>query len=282
MKKIILSSLAVILLQSALVAQSNDIDKKWRFGLRVTPQPMWLLSADKNNVPAGTSLGAGFGLNLEYRFSNVAALLFGVGGDFEGGKYNFKYDPDNKYVVQYVRDADEFVSPESTADTRMLYVLKSRSVKTTHVTLPLILKLSTAEYNGFKYFGMFGAELGIRVKSTATDQYLSVYKFDPITKAPILAAQNTEEKDIDISSETSLLPMRVGLNAGIGAEYRLGGTTSVFFSVNFFRSFTNLMKKTADYTFFRTDNSGGSGTTYSYVKQNLKQSAVRVNIGIMF
>lgn len=281
MKKTITTTLAFLILAAGIQAQSNDIDKKWRFGLRVTPQPIWLISGDKNNVPSGTSFGTGFGLNMEYRFSTVASFLFGIGGDFEGGKYTFNYDPASNYVVQYVRDADEFVSPDNTSDTRQLCILKSRTVKTTHATIPLLLKLTTAEYNGFRYFGMFGAELGVRVKATANDQYYQVYKFDPITKLPILAASDSEEKDINIAAETSLIPMRFGLNAGLGAEYRLGGTTSMFMSVNFFRSFTGLMKKTADYTYYRAENDG-TKTTYSYLKQNLKQSAIRINIGILF
>lgn len=281
MKKNVITTLSVILLLSQGISQTTAIDKKWRFGLRVTPQSVWLLSPDKNNVPSGRNLSTGFGLNVEYRFSNVAAILWGVGGDLEGGRYDFKNDPAGNYVVKYQRDADEFVTPENVSPTRQEYTLKSRTIKTTHVTLPLILKLNTAEYNGFKYFGMFGLEAGIRVKSTANDTYSEVRKIDPTTKNMTLIANESEEKDINIAEETTLLPMRLGLNAGIGTEYRLGGTTSAFFSINFFRSFTNLMSKTSDYAYYRSEISSGI-TNYSYIRQNLKQAALRVTIGIMF
>ncbi len=281
MKKTVICSLSLIFLLSQGIAQTNTIDKKWRFGLRVTPQSVWLLSSDKNNVSAGRNLSSGFGLNVEYRFSNVAAILWGVGGDFEGGDYTFKNDPAGNYVVKYLRDADEFVTPDNVSSTRVEYTLKSRTVKTTHVSLPLILKLNTAEYNGFKYFGMFGLEAGIRVKATADDSYSEIRKVDPVTKNLAPVEQALEEKDINIADETALIPVRLGLNAGIGTEYRLGGTTSLLLSINFFRSFTNLMSKTSDYAYYRTEISNGTAT-YSYIRQNLKQSALRLTIGIMF
>lgn len=291
MKKNLLTFLFAATVVTASFSQTEEFDQKWRFGLRVTPQPVWYLSSDKNNVPAGASFGSGFGLNVEYRFSKIAGLLWGVGGDFEGGKYTFKNDPAGKYEAMYLRDADQFILPAKLTDptqvaaTTQLYALKSRSVKTTHVTLPVILKLSTAEYNGLKYFGMFGVEIGVRVKTIATDTYYDVFKYDAKSTNTLLpysvSTGQTEEKDIDISEEGSLIPMRLGLNAGIGAEYRLGGTTSAFFSVNYFRSFTNLMAKTSDYTFYRVDDVNGA-PSFSYIKQNLKQSAVRINIGILF
>jgi len=281
MKKTVICSLSLIFLLSQGFAQTTNIDKKWRFGLRVTPQSVWLLSSDKNNIADGRNLNSGFGLNVEYRFSNVAAILWGVGGDLEGGKYTFKNDPAGNYVVKYLRDADEFVTPDNASSTRVEYTLKSRTVKTTHVTIPVILKLNTAEYSGFKYFGMFGLEAGIRVKATADDTYFDVRKVDPVTKNLTSVATDVEEKDINIADETALLPVRLGLNAGVGTEYRLGGTTSLFLSINFFRSFTNLMAKTSDYAYYRSEVANGT-TTYSYIRQNLKQSALRLTIGVMF
>lgn len=292
MKKNYLLTIAALFTTLFSQAQSNEeFDKKWRFGLRVTPQPVWLLSSDKNNVPDGSSFGTGFGLNIEYRFSQVAGISWGIGGDIEGGKYNFKNDPAGKYEAMYLRDADQFVLPANitntaqVSNTTQLYVLKSRSIKTTHVTLPVILKLSTAEYNGLKYFGMFGLELGVRVKAMANDTYYDVFKYSAASTNTLLpysvSTGQTEEKDIDINNEATLVPLRLGFNAGLGTEYRLGGTTSAFISVNYFRSFTNLMAKTSDYAFYRVEEVDNA-PSFSFIKQSLKQSAIRINLGILF
>jgi hypothetical protein len=279
MKKI-LCSLAALLLCASLTHAQDDADKKFRFGLRITPQPTWFVSGDKNSIPSGAILGFGFGLNAEFRLSEVAAFLTGVGGDFEGGRFSFKQD--SSYTVSYWLDeANEFVSPTADRKTAStVYILKERKVNTTFATIPLLLKLSTKEYGGLKYFGLFGGELGIRVSSKATDTYSETRKY--LTETSYLpVAGETTEADIDISRQSSLIPIRLGLNAGAGTEYRLGGSTAVFASINFFRSFTNHMRKESSYLIYKTDNPG-PGESYRFVKQNLKLTAIRINLGIMF
>lgn len=280
MKKSLLMLAAAGMITLKLFSQSNgtDFDKKWRFGLRVNPQGCWLVSEDKNNIAKGWKTGIGFGLNVEYRFSQVAGILSGIGGDFEGGTYQFKYDPANNYVVSYWRDADDFVSPDSKSTTRTQYILKERTINTTHVTVPFILKLNTQEYDGFKYFGQFGVELGVRIKGTSTDSYYETRKMTDTIAYTVLTT-DSKEKGVNLNDDMTLIPLRLGLNAGLGFEYRLGGTTSAFVSINFFRSFINMMKKESEWAYYRIDT---SPTTYRYIKQNLKQSAIRLNLGIMF
>lgn len=286
MKKILFTFICLSLLGFSLSAQkdTNAFDKKFRFGLRVTPQPSWFTSGDKNNIPNGSIFGFGFGLNMEYRFSEIAALLTGVGGDFEGAKYKFKSDPANSYQPSYWMDENnELIAPNSgKKNNNIVYVVKERTVKTTFATIPVILKLSTREYNGMKYFGMFGGEIGIRLKAIANDTYYHIDQYinDTLRVNKVSSIESTET-GINIASDASLIPLRVGLNVGFGAEYRIAGSTSLFMSLNFFRSGTNLFRKESDYMYYRTDQTG-NGEAYKMLKQNLKQSAIRINIGIMF
>ena len=275
---------------SSKESKESEFDKSFRFGLRVTPQPTWFASNDKNNLPYGANFGLGFGLNIEYKFSEIAAFQFGIGGDFEGGKYTFKYDPQDSYMVQYWQDkSGNFVAPKSGAASNAInnpdntgYILKERSIKTTFVTIPLILKLSTKEYNGLKYFGMFGGELGIRAKAIATDSYFDSFVYDAkgtITKSNGESSQST----INIGKDASLIPMRFGLNVGLGTEYRLAGSTAVFFSANYFHSFTNFMRNDSKYMVYNVNKDLTAGTeTYKFVKQTLLLNAIRINIGILF
>src|SRR5690606_32300381 len=46
MKKFLCVFVSLLFTASFLRAQSNEFDKKWRFGLRVTPQPTWFSSGD--------------------------------------------------------------------------------------------------------------------------------------------------------------------------------------------------------------------------------------------
>jgi hypothetical protein len=275
MKKLLYTLSALALLSAPLKSQDDDAsENKWRFGLRITPQPSWFKSGDKNNTPVGAVMGFGFGLNVERRLTSTASLLLGIGGDIEGGKYNLRND--SAYRVVYWVDAqNEFVKP-GTDGASKVYHLKSRKISTTHVTIPVILKLSTKEYGGFKYFGMFGTEVAVRIKSVATDTYHGYITNPTMTNTAAFIGEFTE-KDIDIAEESSLIPLRLGLNVGAGTEYRLGGSTSLFMSINYFMGFTNLMKKESKFHAYGMENG-----EYRYVKPDLKQNAIRINIGIMF
>lgn len=261
-------------------AEKTEFDKKFRFGLRITPQPTWITSDDKNTTRNGVGFGFGFGLNLEYHFSNIAALLTGIGGDLESGSINYRAPSDNYKVQYWMNDAKEFVEP-STKDLAKysVYTLKQRKINTTHVTIPIILKLSTKEYGGLKYFGMFGGELGFRTKIMATDLYSETGRFlNDSTQSYKGVVAELEESDINIKDDAGF-PFRLGLNVGAGTEYRLGGSTSLFFSVNYFRSFSNIMKnKGSKYVYTDITDSN----SFSFIKQNIKLSAIRINIGILF
>lgn len=300
MKKFLFTAFTAILIGNAIIAQTTtptpdldkkeaEFDKKFRFGLRITPQPTWFTTNDKNISPYGAKFGFGFGLNMEFRLSNIVGLLTGIGGDFEGGKFTYKYDPTNNYAVRYWQDnSSNFIEPKKDGDGKELknnnstgYLLKERAIKTTYATIPLILKLSTKEYNALKYFGLFGAEIGIRVKQLASDTYYETYKYDASGNTITTNASPEVQSNIVVGKDGSTVPLRVGLNIGAGAEYRVAGSTSVFFTVNFFKSFTNQLKNSSKYLIYNTTNNSGA-ITYDFVKQNLIQNAIRINMGVMF
>ena len=260
-------------------APANDnFDRKFRFGLRITPQPTWISSSDKNNTPNGAGFGFGFGLNMEFRFSDIAALQTGIGGDFENIKYKLRHDPLNGYDVAYWQDeSGEIIEPAGNKRSEStIYHLKERKIRSTFATIPLILKLSTREYNGLKYFGMFGGELGIRLKGQAADTYYNYGKYADTLYVPI---SNVESTETSLNVTKELFPVRLAFNAGAGVEYRLGGSTSLFISINYFRSLTSYMYKESSYLYYRSVNDVSG---FRYVKQALTLNAIKINIGIMF
>lgn len=278
MKKFLVCLTAISLVIPALAQDSNEDNV--RFGLRITPQPTWF-KGDKNNIPSGAKFGLGFGLNMEFRISGVAALLTGIGGDFEGGKYTFK-SSENYEAKYWLDENNEFVSPNTFEDrtrkSNTAYILKERSIKTTYVTIPVILKLSTKEYSGLKYSGMAGVELGIRAKAITTDTYSEARKYVNDTLYTPYAGEESIA-DINLSKESALIPLRLGINAGLGAEYRLGGSTSAFISINYFQSLTNQMRKESNYIVSKIDKTSSKPT---FVDQKLKLSGIRISLGIMF
>jgi hypothetical protein len=285
MRKSLALLIVGIMAGNSIFAQNDDTNKKFRAGLRVAAVPMWLKSNDPNTTKKSTGFGYGFGLSTEFRLSDVIYFATGIGGDFENYSVKYRHDPGNNYVVGYELNANnEFIerdetmnystwaSSMSTNDSRG-YALLERKYKVTYVTIPIALKMLTKELSGFRYFGYFGGDLGIRTKVRADDKYM-----------PSLTYQNiNSNSNLNVSKDASLIPMRIGMNIGLGAEYRLAGSTSVFLSVNYFRSFTNLMRNDSKYMYTNADvDLVNDKITFIRHKQSLFANAIKINVGVMF
>jgi hypothetical protein len=291
MKKILMIVSSSILLTSAVCAQEqNDFDRKVRFGLRLAGSPGWFSSNDNFTSKAKTNFGYGFGLNMEFRLSNIVHFQTGVGGDFERGTVKYNNSPltaANGTWVGYVIDTKgELVSANdgeaatsyygtNNSQPNKGYILNERKIKATYVTVPLILKMMTKEFSGLKYFGAFGGELGFRTALKADDQTdyfnTSTLKFEKV-----------ENNDLNIARDGSIVPVRLGLNAGIGAEYRLSGSTAFVFSINYFRSFTNVMRAESRFNHTKATPDTNGKLTFDNLNQGLFYNAIRINLGIMF
>ncbi|MBL7921394.1 MAG: outer membrane beta-barrel protein [Bacteroidia bacterium] len=300
MKKILFTFISVSILCASLNAQTNtttptpevdrkeaEFDKKFRFGIRATPQPTWYKSDNNNSKGAGATFGFGFGLIMEFRLSKIIHFSTGIGGDFEGGYISYRNDNDfnvNGILTsegEYVESKDGKFTPEQQlANGNTQYILKERRVKTTFVTIPLILKMMTDEYSGARYFANAGLELGIRAKTQAKDSYVSGIRSTVSgtnTTTAFVGEDELTKSDINIGKDASLAPLRLGMNLGLGMEYRLGGSTSLLFSANYFQSFTNLMRKDSKYLVKAT-----VPNVLDPLNQGLFMRAVRINIGLLF
>lgn len=287
MKKLIIGTLVLSTMGASIYAQDNssNFDKKFRFGVRVAAQPTWIKSKDKNTTGGGMGFGFGFGLITEFKLSDIIHLYTGIGGDFENGTVNYKQDPINKYEVSYVTTKDgDIVELNDGVDTTSLYGnnnvgyggITHRKFKTTYVTIPFTLKMMTQEYSGLRYFAQFGVDFGIRTKVKADDSYSKVIK-----RGMSVTQVTGTNTDLDLKKDASLIPIRIGLNVGLGTEYRIAGSTSLMISINYFTSFTNLMRSTSKYQ--ATDQAINAGKVqFTYLKQQLIQNALRINVGILF
>lgn len=312
MKKILFILSGLVLLNTDLSAQATstttpvetpkqeEFDKKFRFGIRVTPQPTWFKSNNDNSKGSGANFGFGFGLMFDIKLSKLINFSTGLGGDFEGGYIKYKYlvDPNNSandFVVNVVVDKEnnlvEAKDGKTSSDYELMsgntqYILNDRKIKSTFVTIPVLLKMMTQEYSGLKYFFNFGGEIGIRAGVKANDTYVQGYK-TTVTGTTIateaVAAADLQRENINIGKDASLLPFRLGMNLGFGTEYRLGGSTSLVTSINYFQSFTNLMRNDSKYLTKGADNKYSSGGwDFTPLNQGYFMRAIRINIGLMF
>jgi opacity protein-like surface antigen len=296
MKKIFLIVSSTLLLASSILAQ-DAVDKKIRFGLRVAPTPTWLRSNDLKSVEkGGAKFGLGFGLQVEFRINSTASFVTGVGGDFLGGKQNYNYDQgyvlskDGEYVdsktIDFTQSAQQ-IHDEAALNGNKFYELKSRSIKATYITIPVLLKLMTKDIAGLKYFGIFGGNIGIQSKFKATDEISEL----ATTGTGTNTVYNTGTSSIKIDEmrpSGDLIPLNIGLNAGIGAEYNLSGSTSIFLSINYMRGFINQYQKNSDIMVdkmkdnINNTNNIGNAEEPIRSKQSAFSDGIQINIGVLF
>ena len=165
MKKILLIVSSTLLLANSFLAQEADDDKKFRLGLKVAGQPTWFSSNQGGTTKLSTGFGFGFGLAMEFRLSKTAYFVTGIGGDFESGSVKYKFDPDpykllgltsagTNYDVGYLQDGSGNMKELKDGVNIADYIesgdtyyggITERKIKTTHVTIPLALKMMTKE-----------------------------------------------------------------------------------------------------------------------------------------
>jgi hypothetical protein len=287
MKKILLLVSSTLLLANSFFAQ-DATDKKFRFGLRVSPTPTWLRSTDNKAVAgSGAKFGFGFGLQTEFRINSTASFVTGIGGDFLGGKQTYKngqgyvLDKNGEYTESDKTNFEGGPTRLNSNNTNndKFYVIKTRSVKTTYVTIPVLLKLMTKDIGGFKYFGMFGGNIAIQTKYRATDEIMEL-TYDGSIPPPYV--DGTTTTITDMRPKGDLIPINVGLNVGLGFEYNISGSTSLFVNVNYLRGFINQYQGTSDIMVDKIKENINAGTKPAKSKQSAFSDGVQINIGVLF
>jgi opacity protein-like surface antigen len=297
MKKFLFTITSLVLIGLCANAQTepkkDEFDKKHRLGIRAALQPCWYKSDNASSKGNGSVLGFGFGLAWEIKLSDIIRFSTGIGGDFEGGKISYRNDTTFrvKAVLNNEGEYEEAKNGIAATDYNLkngntYYELKERRFRTTMITIPLTLKMMTSEYSGFRYFGVFGGELGIRAGIKVDDTYyngvLANNTGTTITTSKVTDGELKKE-GILLGKDATLLPFRVGMNLGLGTEYRIAGSTSLVFSVNYFQSFTNLMRKESKILSKEQHLDTGNQTwNLLALNQQYLMRAVRINIGIMF
>lgn len=216
MKKVLLLSAALIFSCSAVFSQAtgastgasaNGADKNFHFGLNITPGYYWLSTMAPDAANSG-KIGFGFGLNLEFYFSQNYAFVTGleitaVGADFTN-------------TTQY--------SSSKNVDS-----ITAHSYSLQYLQVPLQLKFRTLPIGLMKYFGVVGITPGFRVK--ATDSYT-------VTNGLGGAWSGYSVSDASANGTTSIIAL--GYNIGAGVEYNIAGTTSLQAYLSYNGGFTNL------------------------------------------
>ncbi len=281
MKKIIFIFSAFFCL-TYLSAQDNVVnDKNFRFGLQVTPAVQWFkIDGSKRSEYDGVKLKGGFGLNTDFRITDIIWFNTGFNLFYDGGKIAYKdtvkyfFNISDEKILS-IEEGAKLINANDTTKLEV-YRLNKRSFNSTNIQIPIMLRLRTKDISGMRYFGQFGLTANIRLRGTATD---NVSKQTYASRASGFST-SADKEDLDITSDLNLL--NLGLAVGAGAEYNLSGSTSLFAALNFVNlGFTNFAKSSSN-QLFNTDGNNNRNRTYPAFAQKFLSRGVTLSFGILF
>lgn len=122
-----------------------------------------------------------------------------------------------------------------------------------YVQLPFCLKMKTNDFSGFNIFGLFGV--------TAEYRYKSRFDWEGTSGGFTVGEENINGKDYTRA-------LRLGLNIGLGTEYNIAGSTSLFVSLVYNNGIIGAVKS--------SDNQNVNNSTSG----NINYFAV--NFGVLF
>jgi hypothetical protein len=235
----------------------DDKDKNFRFGIKVNPMLTWFRPDEGKTLERnGLKAKFGYGLITEFKMAKVISFATGIGGEYEGGKLSVN----SKDTVFYFMKDDAFTTDTAGADK---YRLLSRSYNINYLNIPITLKMKTKDIGGMTYFGMFGGDIGIRMKSKVTDEVMDLG-----------SSGGTTLKITDIDNTKDMNILRTSLNVGGGFEYNLSGSTSLVVGLNYRRGFLPVVKKTSEYL--------REGYSAKDLKSTILGDGILLTVGILF
>tara|TARA_B110000046_G_C12932455_1_gene372052 strand:- start:246 stop:1064 length:819 start_codon:yes stop_codon:yes gene_type:complete len=228
--------LSLLFTQNVFSQESDMDDRKVRFGLLASPNLGWM----RPNIPdfdksgLQSRLGFGYGLMLDYKFSNSPNYLLSTGINLTtngGGMVQPYYD---SLITGITNDTSYYFTGKLDRTYRLQYV-----------NIPILLKMRTNEIGYMTYFGAIGFDLGIRTRAFANDAF---------DWEPGVIPEPSDEKDVNIQDRINLF--RLGINLTVGGEFNLSGNTNAYFGIGWHNTFTNIFRKTAANKILITDSDG--------------------------
>lgn len=195
-----------------------------RFSVQLSPQFAWFSSDDNAVKPAGSIGHIQAGIQMDYFFAENYAFAVGLGINNLGGN------------LQYA-DSTEFSSKGD-----ILLVEPGQTVKhnVQYIDIPVGLKLKTEELGYATFFFQLG--------------------FNPMININAKASSNDAGLDKEDIKE-STYPFSLGYHAEAGAEYKLGGSTSLVGGIRWSAGLTDVTKDDG---------------------ANVKSRAIVIHLGVLF
>lgn len=205
-----------------------------KIGLKVAPQLTWGVTDNKNTSTSGTRINVGYGLMIDYYFTNNYALSTEICINSYGVNHVIKKD-------RYDHVSLAGVDYPNTGDVTMDYRLQ-------YIQVPMLIRLRTAETNLKAYYAEFGFGLGVLTRARADVSFQN----QTLTSVKVVDPDQSDDYKIHYNSGTASSPfyeayndnalgVRSSLIIGGGLHFTMSGNSILVAGIrydNAFSSFT--------------------------------------------
>lgn len=205
----------VLLLNSFKITAQDGNEGKVRLGITISPLVSWMDSKNEAYESGGLQFGGRYGLFADF-------AMFG------DQRYNFS----TGLIVSNIGGKLEYPVGSLTGDPEEWRTFTARAqYSLTYLNVPFRIKLRTDQIGYSYYYGVFGAEAGYNVGSTASET----------------VNENTVE-DIDLGGDDNRFrfdrvePFRVEMVIGGGMERIISGQTRLIVGVSYHNGLRDVLK----------------------------------------
>ncbi|KUK58512.1 MAG: hypothetical protein XD81_1090 [Bacteroidetes bacterium 38_7] len=195
----------------ALNLFGQHVEKKYQFGIRVSPSFNWINPETRNYKSDGGKLGFTWGLIADINLRDNYFFSTGFGLSYQGGKIS--------YPVDY-----QLPKADGVGDTLILGKVY-RNYNYRYLEIPLLFKMKSLPKKNIRYYGDLGLVPAFKLRTRANDIFYP-------------AQGTTIKNEPDVSS--SLNAMKLSINIGGGIEYHLDQSTFIMIGLAFNNSFTDI------------------------------------------
>ena len=231
MKRIVLG---LILFSFLIINNSFSQQKPVLFGFKVAPNIGWMKSNTKGYENPGSEIGFSWGFIADFHLMENYDIVSGL------NVLNLNS------ALQYSELYNVFGFGELEGELTRKYVLE-------YLEVPLILKMKTNEFGKKFFYGKVGMSTGFLISAKVKDSFQ--------------AEESGLSKD-EHNYYDQLKFARYSVILGVGAEFNIGGSTTITTGFTFSNGINDVLKDTND------------------LDQTLKQNAINnyfnFNLGILF
>lgn len=204
MKKAVLALLIIMLLGSTGIYSQQ---KPFVFGFKAGPTMGWMKPDAQGYKSDGVRAGFTWGFIADFFLMENYGIKTGFDVVFQNGGLE---------MPASITNSEESVNG-----------MLNRTYHLKYVQIPVTFKMQTKELGKFRIFGEIGLGTNFLIGAKADDEFTA-------DNGDVIS-----EEDVDIYEDVTF--MKMSLIIGAGADFSLGGSTSLFAGITFNNGFMNIL-----------------------------------------